>query len=538
MAAAYEVNGDAPMEEPISSMIDEPRKSNIGEVSSANYDRDSSESTPSDHGSIYLAARASSGVDGSRQYLVDNQLDDMLDTDLASMVMFVSLKPAPATSHLSRPDRNIDDSIHKGSRSPWRRLQSRSETYRQPRKSASLTNHSTSEIDRIQTLTRKTLSLDDAGRNERAPTWTRSLISPVSPLRPKYPPPTRSPTPPGLPSFGSRQAADYARGFLGHSPTSPPNERPPREYPDQLPRQDSDDSRRGSYGERIQNFFRQIFAANAQVNNQSRGPTVSPIGRAVDGTAVQGRFPYRHSGHGTNLCRRLEDHPFHRVTGDTSNRSPTHRQLNGKQADAKIGLVSSSRPSRIESRANRLQSPTSPVAAALPSIPEPAVTARSTPRSASFARPLPRHVSLQSPPPQRHERRSFPAECAGRGFLDGSGADDSPTSTQPPAVSPMQAAAPGHEPSENQAHPSIWTTTSDRIRGFICCPILDRDENDTSIPLSTSPGNNTEDLQDSRSNFVTPPLNSNRQTQRRCFPSQVFYAPAYTSDLIIEPVAA
>ncbi|KAJ5949021.1 hypothetical protein N7454_000605, partial [Penicillium verhagenii] len=49
----------------------------------------------------------------------------------------------------------------------------------------------------------------------------------------------------------------------------------------------------------------------APVETAPTVPSVIGIGRAPDGTVVQGRFPHRQSGHGTSLARQLDDHPFH-----------------------------------------------------------------------------------------------------------------------------------------------------------------------------------------------------------------------------------
>jgi hypothetical protein len=143
---------------------------------------------------------------------------------------------------------------------------------------------------------RKAVSLG-ANDSSRGPSWPGAMPPAVTPVQPRYPPPERSPTPPGLPSFGSPEAMRYSARFLmrDNGTYSHTNVQGP-----------GDSQRSSSYSEALRRFFG-LPALAPRIDARS----VSGIGRAEDGTMVQGRFPYRQSGHGTNVVRQLHDHPFH-----------------------------------------------------------------------------------------------------------------------------------------------------------------------------------------------------------------------------------
>ena len=106
------------------------------------------------------------------------------------------------------------------------------------------------------------------------------------PQQPVEEPPQRSPTPPGLPSFGTLEAINYR-------PLPPPN-----------PRTTS-------------LSLRSLFSTSSQ-NSSTSGSTRSVgagfpfppgvVGRAPDGSLVRGRFAGRNTGHSAG---NLDRHPFH-----------------------------------------------------------------------------------------------------------------------------------------------------------------------------------------------------------------------------------
>ncbi|KAJ5133736.1 hypothetical protein N7526_005101 [Penicillium atrosanguineum] len=109
-------------------------------------------------------------------------------------------------------------------------------------------------------------------------------------------PTERQPTPPGLPSFNTPEAVYCSAHFLvgdngrRHSCGTQGNGQQTHSYGDALLR---------------------FFGLSPSTEIAPGGLSMTGIGRADDGTIVQGRFPYRQSGHGINLNRQLNDHPFH-----------------------------------------------------------------------------------------------------------------------------------------------------------------------------------------------------------------------------------
>lgn len=145
---------------------------------------------------------------------------------------------------------------------------------------------------------RRAISLDTTDRNLPSPNWPRKLGSAVTTVQPPYPPPQRQPTPPGLPSFNTPEAVYCSAQFLvGQNGRAGPQHSIP-----------GNGQRAASYGDTLRRFF------GLSLSTETRAgiiPSAIGIGRAEDGTMVQGRFPYRQSGHGINLTRQLHDHPFH-----------------------------------------------------------------------------------------------------------------------------------------------------------------------------------------------------------------------------------
>ncbi|KAL4976658.1 hypothetical protein BDW66DRAFT_166308 [Aspergillus desertorum] len=117
-----------------------------------------------------------------------------------------------------------------------------------------------------------------------SPKWPGNIESPVSPTLPEYPPPVRAPTPPGLPTFGSEEARTYDFRIGVQHPV--PN--------------------------RSESLLRRLFQRVPPTPAPSLAdrPTRTRV-FAEDGTAVLGSFPQRQSGHGTNMLKGTDSHPFH-----------------------------------------------------------------------------------------------------------------------------------------------------------------------------------------------------------------------------------
>ncbi|KAJ0424448.1 hypothetical protein BJY00DRAFT_263910 [Aspergillus carlsbadensis] len=148
----------------------------------------------------------------------------------------------------------------------------------------------------------------------RTPRWPQNVVPPASPTLPEYPPPVRSPTPPGIPSFGSEEARSYDFRF---------NARP------QVPA-------------RGESLLRRLFQ-RAQPNPSGSQRNQRHRIFAGDGTAVMGSFPQRQSGHGAHMLG-AEDHPFH-------NRNLSLAQFDGPGADCQTerGEEPSREPGSLES---------------------------------------------------------------------------------------------------------------------------------------------------------------------------------------------
>lgn len=213
----------------------------------------------------------------------------------------------------------------------------------------------------------RVISFSEADSGTKRPRWVLNFISPVQPFLPKYPPPERSPTPPGLPTFGTPEAINYATQFdvqssLPNGPTTT----------------GTASSRRGT--ESYSHMLRRVFGLSSSSSSSSSNtphPTSQTdrrhgcvVARAEDGTAVLGRFPYRASGHGTNLNRNLEDHPFHQGQSGIASLDDRNRS-NRRYSSARNSIQHAARFSRQR------------FSAVLPLVPEPAASVSPSRLSAS-----------------------------------------------------------------------------------------------------------------------------------------------------------
>ncbi|KAF7592667.1 hypothetical protein BBP40_012630 [Aspergillus hancockii] len=256
--------------------------------------KESSESSPSEASSIYNAMRASSGLED----IVLKSNGTLKSSMAANMAMFVS--PTSEHEHSSKPG------IENRSKRPWWHTYLLSDSHipspkeDEPREMMLLSEESP-KVDYVnKRRQRKAASLNDADARLRTPKWLGSLASPASPILPAYPPPVRSPTPPGLPSFGTEEAVLYSARF--------PVQSMPVDGQSHQRNHAPEGNRAESYGETFRRFFG-ISSSASRPNRQA-----CTIVRAADGTAVQGRFPHRQSAHGVSAGNRLDNHPFHRRT--------------------------------------------------------------------------------------------------------------------------------------------------------------------------------------------------------------------------------
>lgn len=274
-------------------------RAHFGRFRDSNPHSGSSESAQSEYGSIYNALKASSSGtedNNGRQYASSQHHCPFQSSDLGgNIAMFLSTSPKPTVvEHPIGPRRT---------RSRWRRSHTLPDNW-YPTKTktidpiAELFKDAKAKANNLRRLGhRRAASLSDADNRSRTPRWAANLFSPVRPFLPRYPPPDRSPTPPGIPSFGSPEAINYSRQFSvrSYAPSPPPERTPSR--------------RTTEYAHTL----RRLFGITSPVDPQPSRRQTYTLARAEDGTAVQGRFPYRASGHGVNLHRQLDDHPFHRA---------------------------------------------------------------------------------------------------------------------------------------------------------------------------------------------------------------------------------
>lgn len=417
---------------------------------------------------IFNARKASPAPEESARSSHSTCQPNELDSGLAAnMAMFVSLEP-PKAIHTPWPNHSADELNQVNSKS-LRRMQflsgitSNDAADSQPLQSS----NSLSKPDIFDELqSRKTASLNDVGSSLRQPKWPGNLASPVSPAVPMYPPPERPPTPPGLPSFGTQKAMEYSDEFVGRSRANARNGEHSR---GRAVARDSDSNRTGSYGEAL----RRLFGLSPSPSRQTTPSSGNRIGRAPDGTAVQGRFPYRQSGHGSNVARRLEDHPFHRVTlpdiqSESENGRGSQLGLPTYPKDDPPAVLNPT-PSYQDHRTDRSRCPYPlPPPSALPSIPSQAVTARPRLTSATALFSLPRTFSHSNRSPHPHSR-------LGDGPSQRADATDGPsdrcfTQEQPPLAETMQArSVVAAEPSDQEPG-GFW----DMTRSCFCRPVWDR----------------------------------------------------------------
>ncbi|KAL1965064.1 hypothetical protein VTN77DRAFT_6124 [Rasamsonia byssochlamydoides] len=283
-----------------------PRR--VASLAAFDRDLDSSESIPSDHSSLYDAVRASFVLEDEDQTLGHGaKQDSEVRNERATNALSLN-SPSLSSLHLRSniTPHALETITEQQSSSTLRRSRSASQVHESPAGSDSPSKErrrsSLAVPGRVRR--RKVVSFDDSGSDFGASNWQQGIFSPVLPTQPAYPPPVRSPTPPGLPSFGSIEALTYSPRFtIESSPTSQAGQRQ-RSPGDGI-------FRRRSHG----GALRRLFGAPSPSESPSGSPSRLPIhaiARADDGTAVRGRFPYRQSGHGVDLTRPLDRHPFHR----------------------------------------------------------------------------------------------------------------------------------------------------------------------------------------------------------------------------------
>ncbi|KAJ6084073.1 hypothetical protein N7486_010873 [Penicillium sp. IBT 16267x] len=265
----------------------------------------SSEFFYSDEKSIFNAVRVSTPNEDPRPYENPYIMDSIMERGLAANMARLIPPGSSQDGHSSTQHRHLFKSRQRadqlGSRN---QLFSDSGAYHTSQLGPSPLNEATYVPNSAEIQHRKAISfdaVDDHGpaSPRKHPCWPGSgMPTAVRTVQPT------SPTPPGLPSFNTPEAVYCSAQFLiGHNgPQALASNRPHG-----VPATGQPSS---SYGD----AFRRFLGLQSTVETDPVVCSSIGIGRAPDGTAVQGRFPQRQSGHGTNLARQLDDHPFHQNT--------------------------------------------------------------------------------------------------------------------------------------------------------------------------------------------------------------------------------
>lgn len=473
------VDNEQHSNQPRSSMSMDENKPNLPNprrvASSAAFDRDldSSESIPSDHSSLYDAARASFVLDDEDQTLSHGAQQDASARPLDSTAL------SPSHLRSNGPPHPLETITEQQSSSTLRRSRSVSQVHENAIGSDSPSKErrrsSFAAADRVRC--RKVVSFDDSGSDFGASNWQHGTYSPVFPTEPVYPPPARSPTPPGLPSFGSIEALNYSSRFtIESSATSQGRQR-----------QRSPGSTEGFFRRRSQGGALRRFLGALPPSGSSTTLPMHAIARADDGTAVRGRFPYRQSGHGVDLTRPLDRHPFHRshlpvatpMHADSVSRTGESRR--SKSGDSHEGLG----PSRVQTA---VPSPSNPTAER-PGTAEPRTV---TTTSGVGERPLSSSQYIfEAHVPQGYNRVCPPSSNANRNtpaVPPSVGADGLIPTSNPvtlPGASPGMATTDGTSETTGDNHRNatgFWVGAWKNISDAFCC-VAEEDEEDTTRAL-------------------------------------------------------
>ncbi|KAF3389224.1 hypothetical protein F1880_004084 [Penicillium rolfsii] len=258
-----------------------------------------SESILSDEKDIFDAIVVPTRSRDSRGYESPCQMGPIREEGLAAkFAMFI-----PTSSSASSPPLTVRPYGRKKERKKlepmWWRHQALSDQYSNRSTQRTLGFNEISSLAEAIESHRKATSLETIEPNERTPNWPGKPGPAVVPNQPRYSPPERRPTPPGLPSFNTPEAVQVSAQFLTEQHGG-------RFYAQHNAAGAEQGS--SSYG----TTFRRLLGLPSSVDGRGNTNThsVVGIGRADDGTIVYGRFPYRQSGHNANMARQLHEHQF------------------------------------------------------------------------------------------------------------------------------------------------------------------------------------------------------------------------------------
>ncbi|OAX77654.1 hypothetical protein ACJ72_08045 [Emergomyces africanus] len=345
---------------------DRPRRSKLRRVVSTkgiSQYIDSSESVPSEHSSLYDAVLTSFESDDNRK---QPELDGRSEEAGPSNHGFTNFEMEGraiitqrlAHSHGKWPGKKLETIVEQKSASTLRAsIPPSVGDVDGPGNTTSLTTQRSlsNTPDRPNSYGQKVYSFDDLDLPAPRPKDSVSHLpnrssssgasfelqclfpqtSPVEPTQPVYPPPVRSPTPPGLPSFGSREAIHYNPNHANRTRSSNHQVPVSRGGTQQTSTGDEEDD-----ASCCASGLKRLFGLPSCMGPRPPALPTGVVARADDGTMVRGRFGVRQSGHGVGAgptVRGLESHPFHRSSlptfrvkdaGDDTSNPPDASQQN------------------------------------------------------------------------------------------------------------------------------------------------------------------------------------------------------------------
>ena len=359
--------------EPQESYLSSPvlEKSSLHETLQPRMQRlhrlDSSETCPSEHTSIYDAEPVLSEKDESLDVSDsdDGRVSSVSPTQEPQSRSFENIAP-PSRKHLSPAETALQAlNAHFNSGGQWRgthlgtiteRLERATQNTSRPLSqavSASInvhardaaaedslsdnTNHQARARGALESCHHRSFSLNDLDclklreprnalvqeSNSSSGDAFRAVCACESyPVQPVQQPPVRVPTPPGLPTFGTREAMEYRMPAPG---------RMSRMQPWRTSRLDANmpgpstsppiTEAMGANPLTLADGLKRLLGITRVVSPIPEGPRRAAmplyLARADDGTFVRGRFGTRHSAHGIGRAQ-LDAHPFHRNVGNCS----------------------------------------------------------------------------------------------------------------------------------------------------------------------------------------------------------------------------
>lgn len=388
----------------------------------------------SNAGSFYNATRATSNNDGTTDHITTDALqpaDSRMAVHVAAFLSASQTQALASSGPAESPPRRSADQID---RPPPARLMADKLRFASNGEVTgwSMPDHLSEFHEASQSS-----SADDSSKGKGvvaslSSKFPDNVKSPVSPTMPVIPPPVRKPTPPGCPTFGSEEARSFFRRV--ESPPVTPT--------------------------RSDSLLRRLFR-NASPTRSPPSENRQPRNRlyAADGTAVMGSFPQRQSGHGTNVLKGTDEHPYHQ-------RNLPFAQTDGPSTDANNNVGPElPGPSKIASASSETGSDEATLRW-LEGGGDPSTSAAPAPTPA----PSPNNP-VRRPDSYQTARSQIPASTAPWRILQqGLSVFEacSPLQTQSAVQTNTQDTTTAQRENQQEKAP-VWETFLERTRSTLCC---------------------------------------------------------------------